>query len=347
MNISNFSYTLPQSSIAQTPAKPRDGCKLLAINCQEEKMRHLTFTDLPNVLRAGDVLVWNDSKVIPARLYGKKQTGGQVEIFLVKKLSAARWAALLKNVSEKNEGHTLALQSSTTLTAHPIHKNTDGTWVIRFSKGGTALDTYIGRHGDTPTPPYIKKHARLVDYQTVYARQPGSVAAPTAGLHITKRLIKKLQAIGVEMHSITLHVGIGTFLPIRTDKIEHHTMHPEYAEISPATARAITQAKKQGRRIIALGTTAVRTLEAFGAQDGSLASGAKYVKLFISPGYDFRITDAMITNFHLPHSTLLVLVCAFAEWKHKGGMQFILNAYKIAVEKRYRFYSFGDAMFVE
>lgn len=346
MNLSEFSYALPETLIAQAPTKPRDACRLLSFDVMTALLRHMKFSDLPQLLRAGDVLVFNDSKVIPARLYGRKATGGHVEIFLVRKKSSARWNALLKNISEKEAGCIISLLHSKIITAQPLHKQPDGLWTIKFSRGGTALDAYIARYGDTPTPPYIKKHVALSEYQTIYAKTPGSVAAPTAGLHFTKRLLRTLHAMGAEMHTVTLHVGIGTFLPVRTETIEDHRMHAEYAEMSAETARAVSKAKKEGRRIIAVGTTAVRTLEAFAHENGRLSSGKRNVQLFIYPGYQFRIVDGMITNFHLPSSTLLILVCAFAEWRKKGGMNQILSAYKTAVKKKYRFFSFGDAMFI-
>lgn len=346
MKLSRFSYTLPQTLIAQQPVHPRDVCRLMSVDLASGSIRHLIFSNLPDLLRAGDVLVFNDSKVIPARLYGKKSTGGKVEIFIVKKESDTRWIALVKNITEKESGRAISLAHSKIITATPIRKYPDGTWAVEFSHGSAAFDRYISRYGETPTPPYIKKHARMTDYQTIYAKTAGSVAAPTAGLHFTKRLMNKLRSRGIEMHTVTLHVGIGTFLPIRTERIENHRMHPEYAAISATTARAIRKAKRQGRRVIAVGTTAVRTLEAFATSDGKLTHGSKEVALFIYPGYRFRMVDGMITNFHLPCSTLLVLVCAFAEWKKRGGMKQILNAYKIAGKKKYRFFSFGDAMMI-
>lgn len=347
MNIKEFSYHLPVSRIAQEPIKPRDHCKLMVLNlAQDSRIKHMRFFDLPTFLHKGDVLVFNDSKVIPARIFATKPTGGKIEMLLIKKMGSNVWRALVKNVPKDNKGKILTMKENPRIVARLKQKNPDETWTLVFNLKGAALDAFITTHGITPTPPYIKKIARLQDYQTIYAREAGSVAAPTAGLHFTKRLLAALKKKSIEMHTVTLHVGLGTFLPIRTDRIEEHTMHPEYASVSQATARAITKAKKQGRRIIAVGTTTVRVLESLATKDGTLRKAKHDVNIFIYPGYQFKIIDGLITNFHLPHSTLLVLVSAFAETKRKDGIKQILKAYRVAVKEKYRFFSFGDAMFI-
>ncbi len=346
MHLSSFSYNLPKERIAQTPIRPRDHSRLMVLDTKNSGIQHMHFFDILSFLQRGDVLVFNDSKVIPARLFGKKETGGAVEILLVRKLSNNRWSALLKRIKSYDSGKKIIINGTKNLIATLCVCNKDNVWEIEFNKKGEALRRALRKTGTAPTPPYVRQISDLKKYQTVYAKHEGSVAAPTAGFHFTKPLLAKLRKKGVSLCEVTLHVGPGTFSPIRTDDITHHTMHPEYAVLSGKTAQTINKAKKQGRRIICVGTTSVRVLEGFANEYGILHAGEKDVNLFIYPGFCFKITSGMITNFHLPESTLLLLVCAFAEWKKKGGKSFILSAYHEAIKKKYRFYSFGDAMMI-
>ncbi|MBI4239890.1 tRNA preQ1(34) S-adenosylmethionine ribosyltransferase-isomerase QueA [Candidatus Uhrbacteria bacterium] len=345
MRLSDFSYTLPQNLIAQAPASPRDSSRLLVIKKKKSTFQHLRFRNIIQFFHKGDVLVMNDSKVIPARLFGVKDTGGKVEVLLIREISEFLWYAILKNFKEQEQGKTIVIEHSG-LVIEPLKKGEDQVWLVRLNKKGAALRKALAIYGSTPTPPYIKKSSNLTTYQTVYAKNDGSVAAPTAGFHFTKTLLQKLRKKGVAICTVTLHVGPGTFLPIRAEKLESHKMHSEYASLSSRTASTINKAKREGRRVVAVGTTTVRTLESFASSDGRLMPDSKDIDLFIYPGYVFKIIDSLITNFHLPESTLLLLVCAFAEWKEKGGMKKMLRAYKTAVRKKYRFYSFGDSMII-
>lgn len=365
MNLSDFDYELPEKLIAQKPTLPRDKCRLLILDRKTGKIQHKKFFDIVNFLQKGDVLVVNDSKVIPARLYGKKITGGNVEIFLIKKKATDQWEALLKNFKASTfskasiDNKALDIIISKNLIATPIENVGEGIWKIKFNQKGSALDASIRKYGQTPLPPYIKKQSKLRDYQTIYAQKEGSVAAPTAGLHFTKKLFNDLKKKGVVIETVTLHVGLGTFSPIREDNIEKHKMHSEWAEVSAKTAKAINRAKADGRRVIAVGTTSVRTLEAFACSTHNLQPTTdnknqkfkiinpihKEVSIFIKPGYKFKIVDGMITNFHLPKTTLLILVSAFAG-KSDDGRKKILKAYQEAVIKKYKFFSFGDAMLI-
>jgi len=347
MKLSSFSYHLPKERIAQKPIRPRDHSRLMVLDTTQFSIHHAHFFDILSFLKHGDVLVFNNSKVIPARLFGKKETGGVVEILLVRQLSPNRWSALLKHIKENDVGKKIIITGAKNLVATLCTHHEDSVWGIEFNKKGTALQIALRKAGIAPTPPYVLQISNLKEYQTVYAKYEGSVAAPTAGFHFTKPLLANLRKKGISLCEVTLHVGPGTFSPIRTDNITHHTMHPEYAELSAKTAQFINTAKKQGGRIIAVGTTSVRVLESFADTQGILHAGKKDVNLFIYPGFSFKIIGGMITNFHLPESTLLLLVCAFAEWKAKGGKNFILSAYQEAIKKKYRFYSFGDAMFIQ
>lgn len=294
-------------------------------------------------------MIFNDSKVIPARINGKKDTGGSVEILLIKKTSSAQWEALLKNFKYKELGKKIIINKN--FIATPIKNIDGGLWQIKFNLSKNTLDKAIRKYGQTPLPPYIKKMSKLSDYQTIYAKKEGSAAAPTAGLHFTKKLLAELKKKGIETETITLHVGLGTFAPIKDDNIENHKMHSELAEISAKTAKAINKAKAEGRRVIAVGTTSTRTLEAFDTLTHNLQqttynkktkiqSGKKEVDIFIKPGYDFKIADGIITNFHLPKTTLLLLISALSD-RDK-----IMRAYQEAINKKYKFFSFGDAMLI-
>lgn len=321
-------------------------------------MEHRHFYDLPEYLEAGDVLVLNDTKVIPARLYGSKPTGGKLEVFLLKDLGAGVWQCL---IGGKRRAVGLKLRFSGKLSGEIIVRSDDGTWRVRFDLRGGVFRKEMARIGYVPLPPYIKKiSARDQErYQTVYAddKKSGSVAAPTAGLHFTPRLLKKLRAKGVKIVYVTLQVGLGTFAPVKTEKIEQHKMHSEYFEIKKETLQKIMAAKKRGRRVVAVGTTSARALESvvpdyvkkLTANSYQLKAISGSTDIFIYPSYKFKIVDALVTNFHLPKSTLLMLVSAFAAADHQNrsaGLEAVKKAYREAIRKKYRFFSYGDAMLI-
>lgn len=336
MRVDLFDYHLPPDRIAQTPAKPRDHSRLLRMNRKSGITSHHRFDELPRLLNPGDVLVFNDSKVIRARLFGHKETGGKVEIFLLRQQAPTIWEILVGGRGVR-PGHVVHFSSR----LHGTLLRSDGrVWQIKFHCSPVRLKLWIERNGKVPLPPYIKTTGRATDYQTIYAQKEGSVAAPTAGLHFTHRLLRQLHRVHIQMEYVTLHVGLGTFAPVTASDTRQHLMHPEWASIDAPTARRLNRAKAEGRRIIAVGTTSVRTLEAFSEKKGHLASGTGDINLFITPGNRFKMVDGMITNFHLPKSTLLMLVSAF------GGRENILNAYAEAIAEHYRFYSFGDAMLI-
>lgn len=349
MLVSDFGYHLPKNLIAQKPIKPRDQSRLLVLNRQGKKISHHHFFELGQFLKRGDVLVLNNTKVFPARLIGRKVTGGKIEVFLLKRINGQIWECLLGG---HGRGEKLKINFNKNLKGEIINpvreinfsngvkKPSDGVWQIKFNCGGKKLEKIINQIGQTPTPPYIKTPANKNDYQTIYAKKTGSVAAPTAGFHFTKKLINQLKKQGIQFEFVTLQVGYGTFQPIKVKKIEEHKMHPELAILDCQTAEKLNQAKKQGRRVIAVGTTTVRVLESFADKNGRLKAGRKDTNIFIYPGYKFRFIDALITNFHLPQSTLLMLVSALV------GRKLILKTYQTAVRKKYRFYSFGDAMMI-
>jgi S-adenosylmethionine:tRNA ribosyltransferase-isomerase len=336
--LNKFDFRLPRQLIGQKPIKPRDAARLLILDKITGQIKHRHFFDLPSLLRPDDVLVFNDSKVIPARLRGTKDTGGRVEIFLLKRIRGVNkqkniWQCLVGG--KVKPGQKIVLTED--ISALATKKDSDQTWLMEFN----ANDQQLFALGETPLPPYIKTVAKLEDYQTVYAKEAGSVAAPTAGLHFTKKLLGQLKKRGVGIEYVTLHVGLGTFAPVKVDNLLEHKMHTEWAEIDAITAKRLNRAKADGRRIIAVGTTAVRTLESSVNSSGQLRAGNRLTDIFIYPGYKFKFTDAMITNFHLPKSTLLVLVSAFA------GRAKILSAYHEAIRKKYKFFSFGDGMMIE
>jgi S-adenosylmethionine:tRNA ribosyltransferase-isomerase len=334
-SISLFDYHLPPERIAQEPVRPRDHSRLLVLDRQTGEMRHKIFYEIADELHEGDVLVMNDSKVFRARLNGEckmQKSKCKVEVFLLKG-NGTKWTALVRPGRKVMVGDEVDLGG---LVVTVVEKHTDGTVTIETGKTVEEVLAFTDAHGEIPVPPYVDKPPeRLEDYQTVYARSVGSVAAPTAGFHFTPELIEKLKAKGVQFEFVTLHVGLGTFRPVKTDTLEEHEMHSEFVSISAKTAERLNAAKRQGRRVIAVGTTTVRALEGV-----SLGAFAGEVNLFISPGFEFKIIDALITNFHLPKSTLLVLVSAFA------GRKNVLRAYEEAIRLGYRFYSFGDAMLV-
>lgn len=337
MLVTDFDYDLPQELIAQHPMEPRDHSRLLVVDKKTGEIEHKHFYDLVNYLKPGDVLLFNDTRVIPARLHGTKDTGAHVEVFLLTRRDATDWEVLVRPGKKLQVG--AKINFSDELSCEVIEHTDFGGRVVRFKYDGI-FEEILDRLGETPLPPYIT--APLEDkerYQTVYNRERGSAAAPTAGLHFTKELLQKIKEIGCEEVFVTLHVGLGTFRPVSEAKIEDHKMHKEFYTVSQEAADAVNKAKAEGRRIIAVGTTAVRTLEAAGA-DGQLHAGSSWTNIFIYPGYKFRLVDDLVTNFHLPQSTLLMLVSTLST------REIMLQTYKKAVEEKYRFFSFGDAMFI-
>lgn len=338
MLTSDFDYELPAASIAQEAA-PRGESRLLALDRQVPE-RHARVGDLPRLLRPGDLLVLNDTRVIPARLFGRSAGGGRMEILLVERRTEREWDALVKPGRRARPGAVIELDEG--LAAEVTDKREDGRHLLRFTE---PVEPHLDRLGHIPLPPYIHRPDTPEDrerYQTVFAREPGAVAAPTAGLHFTQRLLEEIEAAGVEIARVTLHVGIGTFKPVAAERIEEHRMESERYEIGAEAAAAIGRARSAGRRIVAVGTTVVRTLEgAAAAGDGEVRAGRDATRLFITPGFHFQVVDALLTNFHLPRSTLLMLVSAFA------GREPVLAAYAEAVREGYRFYSYGDAMLAE
>ena len=339
MKKSDFAYDLPQELIAQTPLEQRDASRLMCLDKTTGEIRHRIFRELPELLREGDCLVMNDSRVIPARLFGTRPTGGSVEVVLLRDLGGGEWECLTRPGRKTPPGTEITFGGGE-LTAVVTRAEADGNKVLRFRYEGIFLEI-LEKLGQMPLPPYIKE--KLEDperYQTVYARDPGSAAAPTAGLHFTRELLEEIESRGVKTCRVTLHVGLGTFRPVKEENIEDHPMHSEFCIVPEETAETVNRTHAEGGRVIAVGTTSCRTLESFAGSDGILRAGSGWTDIFIYPGYRFRTVDALITNFHLPDSTLIMLVSALA------GRENILNAYRRAVELRYRFFSFGDAMFI-
>jgi S-adenosylmethionine:tRNA ribosyltransferase-isomerase len=333
-------YDLPEELIAQTPIERRDASRLLVLDKKTGQMEHRHFYDLKEYLRPGDCLVLNDSRVIPARLFGTRPTGGAVEVVLLKDLGDNRWECLSRPGKKMRPGTEVTFGDGE-LTAVVEDVVEGGNRILRFTSEGIFLEI-LEKLGRMPLPPYIK--VQLDDperYQTVYAREPGSAAAPTAGLHFTQELLDDIRAMGVDIDFVTLHVGLGTFRPVQVEDVENHEMHSEFCTVPEKTAAAIMKAKASGNRVIAVGTTSCRTLESFTAPDGTITAASGWTNIFIYPGYTFKCIDALVTNFHLPGSTLVMLVSALA------GKENIMTAYKEAVDQRYRFFSFGDAMFIK
>lgn len=346
-SLQDYDYDLPEDLIAQNPAEHRDHSRLLVLNREDGSISYRYFYELPELLKPSDVLVINNTEVIPARLYGKKQSGGHVEILILNYGSTARKESdgsmvcqcLLKASKRTKPGTKIFLDEEMSAEVLSYH---EGFCDLKFYCS-TNFETLLYRIGKMPLPPYIRRDNNSDDrqtYQTVYAEQKGAIAAPTAGLHFTHEILAQLKSAGITVVPITLHVGYGTFLPVRVSDIREHKMHSEYFSVSEASARAINYAKQNGQRVIAIGTTCMRTLEYASDADGRIRHGTGECDLFIYPGYRFKIADAMITNFHLPQSTLLMLVSAFA------GRDQILNAYQQAIAAKYRFYSYGDAMLI-
>ena len=339
MNTSEFYYDLPQELIAQTPADPRDSSRLLVYNRAEGSVQHKIFRDIIDFLNPGDALVINDTRVIPARLYGKKQgTGRQVEFLLLNQLSGDTWEVILRPGRKLRPGDRVSFAEE--LEAEILEKQEDGVTKVKFCFQGS-FEALLDEYGNMPLPPYITK--RLEDrerYQTVYAKERGSAAAPTAGLHFTPELMENIKKKGVDIIPVLLHVGLGTFRPVKAERLEDHKMHSEYYSISEESAHRINAVKERGGRVIAVGTTSVRTLESAADQEGRVKEQSGNTDIFIYPGSRFRCVDALITNFHLPESTLLMLISAFM------GKEQALEVYRLAVQEKYRFFSFGDAMFI-
>ncbi len=346
MELNDFNYNLPQQLIAQEPCQPRDHARLLVYDRKLGKTKHDFFYNLTNFLSANDVLVFNNTKVFPARLIGYKDSGGKIEIFLLKKIKYNIWQVLVGG-KRKQQGTKIFFNKK--LLGTLLKHNPDNTWEIKFNLTGKKFWQVLNKIGQTPLPPYIKKNAKLSDYQTIYAKKIGSVAAPTAGFHFTKNLLYKLIKQGVQIEYITLHVGLGTFAPIKTKYISRHHLHAEWVKIDKNTANQLNHAKQQGKRIIAVGTTTVRTLEALTNNNGRIKPANKWINIFIYPGFKFKFIDGLITNFHLPQSSLLMLVAAFlTKAKNKRlGINKLHKIYNLAIKKKYRFYSFGDGMYIK
>ena len=339
MNVSDFYYDLPEELIAQTPIEKRDESRLMVLNRKDQSIEHKQFKDIIDYLEPGDCLVRNNTKVIPARLYGKKATGAKIEFLLLNQIEGDVWESIVRPGHKLKPGTEVefgdGLLKATVLDIMP-----GGTRKVEFKYEGI-FNEILDKIGLMPLPPYIHESLKDNDrYQTVYARYEGSAAAPTAGLHFTPELFEKLKQKGVEVANVTLHVGIGTFRPVKVENVEEHHMHSEHYYIKQEDAEKINSAKKNGKRVIGVGTTSCRVLETIADKDGMVKPTEGWTDIFIYPGYKFKVIDGLITNFHLPESTLLMLVSALA------GREHILNAYNIAVKERYRFFSFGDAMFI-
>ncbi len=335
MKLSDFDYNLPKELIARYPVEPRDHCRLMVLDRKNKSIRHRIFKDIKEYIQEGDLLVLNDTKVIPARLIGKKETGAKIEVFLLRPVTEEIWEVLIKNIRKLKAGQKVIFGED--FSAFLIEKYTEGKALVKFE--GKDIKNLIKKYGHIPLPPYIEREDEERDkdyYQTVFAKKEGAVASPTAGLHFTEELLEELEKKGVKISFVTLHVGLGTFRPIQTEDITKHKMHEEYYHIPEETIKAIQKTREKGKKIIAVGTTVVRTLETY-AQTGKKEG---FSNIFIYPPYKFKMVDALITNFHLPKSTLLLLVSAFA------GRKFILKAYKEAVKEKYRFFSYGDAMLI-
>ncbi len=349
MHINDFDYELPEELIAQKPADKRDASRLLVVHRDTGKTEHRHFYDILEYLKEGDCLVLNNSKVLPARLYGIKEgTGAKIEFLLIKRIEGDRWETMVRPGKRLKPGDSVMFSEEPLLKADIIDYGNDGTRIVEFSYDGIFMER-LEEIGSMPLPPYIERQSENEDrdrYQTVYCREEGSVAAPTAGLHFTEELLEKTKAKGVELAYVTLHVGIGTFRPVKCENIEDHSMHFEEYHIDEETADTINRAKAEGRRVISVGTTSTRTVESaayFDEEKGcwQVRSGENSTGIFIYPGYEFRIIDSLITNFHLPKSTLLMLISALYDREK------ILEVYQEAIRERYRFFSYGDAMFIE
>ena len=340
MNKTDFYFYLPERLIAQTPLEKRDTSRLLHLDKTTGEIEHSHFYDVKQYLRKGDCLVLNDSRVLPARLIGARPTGGSVELVLLKDLGEGCWECLSRPGRKTKPGQEIVFGNGE-LTATVQSVTEGGNRIVKFQYEGVFLEV-LERLGKMPLPPYIKEELKDAErYQTVYSRELGSAAAPTAGLHFTMELLQEIEKMGVNICFVTLHVGLGTFRPVKAENIEEHEMHSEFCMVPADTAKTINETKRRGGRVIAVGTTSCRTLESFANEDGTIEETAAWTNIFIYTGYKFQCVDALITNFHLPESTLIMLVSALA------GRENILHAYEVAVKEEYRFFSFGDAMLIE
>lgn len=342
MNTADFDFPLPEELIAQTPLEKRDASRLLVVNHKTGQMEDTHFDAIIDQLHPGDALVMNDTRVLPARLHGEKpETGGHVELLLLKNTEGDNWEVLAKPAKRLKVGAAISFGDGR-LTATVLEELEHGGRIVRFHYQGIFLEV-LDSLGEMPLPPYI--HEKLKDrerYQTVYAKENGSAAAPTAGLHFTKELLAKIEAKGVKLVYLTLHVGLGTFRPVSVNNVDEHEMHSEFYTLSDEAAETLRQVKASGKRVIAVGTTSIRTLETIGSKfNGEIKADSGWTNIFIKPGYDWKVVDAFSTNFHLPKSTLVMLVSAFA------GRELVLSAYQHAIDEKYRFFSFGDAMFIK
>lgn len=341
MRVEDFNFDLPEELIAQHPLEKRDSSRLLVLDKKTGEINHQHFGDLPDFLKKGDVLVLNDTRVIPARLLGvKEDTEGKIEFLLLNRKMLDTYECLAKPGKRARKGAKFTFGEGL-LKAEVLDVLENGNRIVKFSYEGV-FEEILDRLGEMPLPPYIKE--KLEDrerYQTVYSREEGSAAAPTAGLHFTKELLDKLQSMGVETAFLTLHVGLGTFRPVKVESVENHDMHEEFYSLDAKNAEIINTAKNEGRRIISVGTTSTRTLETIADEKGFVREASGYTKIFIYPGYQFKCVDCLITNFHLPESTLIMLVSALA------GQENVMNAYRTAVKEKYRFFSFGDSMLIK
>lgn len=341
MKVSDFNYNLPEELIAQTPLEKRDESRLIVLNKKNKEIEHKTFKNIIDYLKPGDCLVRNNTKVIPARLYGRKEkTGAKIEILLLNRIENDIWEVMVRPGKKLKPG-TKVVFGEDLLKAEILEYLEGGSRKVRFKYNGI-FNEILEKIGLMPLPPYIKEKLEEKNrYQTVYAKHEGSAAAPTAGLHFTDELLEKIRQKGVEIANVTLHVGIGTFRPVKVEKIEEHDMHSEYFYIDSENAKKINNSRKNGGRIISVGTTSCRVLESVANEEGFVEEVEGKTKIFIYPGYKFKCVDALITNFHLPESTLIMLVSALA------GREFVIDAYKKAVKEKYRFFSFGDSMFIK
>ena len=341
MDVKEFDYYLPEELIAQHPLEERDSSRLMVLDKETGCIEHKTFHDIIDYLNFGDTLVLNNTRVMPARLIGEKEkSGGKIEFLLLKRVEGDKWECLAKPGKSAREGRRFTFGDGK-LKAEVVEVKEDGNRIVEFHYDGI-FEEVLDSLGEMPLPPYI--HEKLEDkerYQTVYSKEEGSAAAPTAGLHFTKELLKRIEDKGVNVVYLTLHVGLGTFRPVKAEKLEEHEMHSEFYHLSKETADIINATKKRGNKVVAVGTTSVRTLETIGDENGEVKEQSGWTSIFIYPGYKFKIVDRLITNFHLPQSTLVMLVSTLA------GKEHIMYAYKEAVNEKYRFFSFGDAMFIK
>lgn len=342
IKLSDFHFDLPEELIAQEALRDRNASRMLVVDRAKNSFEDHTFSEFEDFLNSGDVLVLNNTKVFPARLHGALQTGGRIEVFLVKRRENDVWEALAKPGKRLKPGKVITFGDD--LSCEVLEKHEEGTVLVRFEHNGD-FDSALEKVGKTPLPHYIRREASAPDmdrnrYQTVFAKERGSIAAPTAGLHFTAEILERIRAKGVVVVEVTLHVGYGTFAPVRTDDLTQHSVLAEEAEIGELTANAINKAKAEGRRVIAVGTTSTRALESFAEEVGRLVAGRRLAALTITPGYNFKIADGLLTNFHLPESSLLILISTFA------GHELIMSAYRHAVEQKYRFYSYGDCSLI-